>query len=356
MAYCLLGIFDVNMALLYGEGARSFSRLQEQIMIVSDDQSLFAWKADASDTFFGKQRGLLAISPSEFQTSSVIVPYRDADPTSIPYSVTNKGTRITLKLAPPKIEPYTKQNLKIGILGCGRLATLDKPVGILLLAHSSIGDQYCRVYPHARVQVNMMSFSIRGTETRTIYVCEKRSKLDNDQDEQKRFQMRPTVNKADFVLSELVTRTETSTVDLEGHSTETVVDIPKRTDGWITALVFKQSGWMKPYVFSILLGHTPDLGASIRIEKYPDDGNVRSLFDHADPRDPSVLEATIEHQSGTFVVQVLPTVIRDGPRSDGKAKLDSVTSAPILARKIYILDIQIYDALWYVLHQPLRTM
>jgi hypothetical protein len=42
-AYCLLGIFDVNMPLLYGEAERAFQRLQEEILKVSNDQSLFAW-------------------------------------------------------------------------------------------------------------------------------------------------------------------------------------------------------------------------------------------------------------------------------------------------------------------------
>lgn len=43
IAYCLLGLFDVNMPLLYGEGAMAFVRLQEEIMKVSDDHSIFAW-------------------------------------------------------------------------------------------------------------------------------------------------------------------------------------------------------------------------------------------------------------------------------------------------------------------------
>ncbi|KAF2651895.1 HET-domain-containing protein [Lophiostoma macrostomum CBS 122681] len=43
IAYCLLGIFNINMPLLYGEGDRAFFRLQEEIMRVSDDRSLFAW-------------------------------------------------------------------------------------------------------------------------------------------------------------------------------------------------------------------------------------------------------------------------------------------------------------------------
>ncbi|KAF2822497.1 HET-domain-containing protein [Ophiobolus disseminans] len=42
-AYCLLGLFRVNMPLLYGEGGtRAFLRLQEEIMKFSADQTIFA--------------------------------------------------------------------------------------------------------------------------------------------------------------------------------------------------------------------------------------------------------------------------------------------------------------------------
>ncbi|KAK3394988.1 hypothetical protein B0H63DRAFT_518057 [Podospora didyma] len=47
IAYCVMGIFDVNMPMLYGEGPKAIIRLQEEIMKESDDQSLFAWKASA---------------------------------------------------------------------------------------------------------------------------------------------------------------------------------------------------------------------------------------------------------------------------------------------------------------------
>ncbi|KAH8903380.1 HET-domain-containing protein, partial [Coniochaeta sp. PMI_546] len=43
MAYCLMGLFDINMPLLYGEGDKAFQRLQEEIAKRSDDQTLFAW-------------------------------------------------------------------------------------------------------------------------------------------------------------------------------------------------------------------------------------------------------------------------------------------------------------------------
>ncbi|KAG6331310.1 hypothetical protein ID866_7777 [Astraeus odoratus] len=42
-AYSLLGLLDVNMTMLYGEGKRAFRRLQLEIIRQSNDQSIFAW-------------------------------------------------------------------------------------------------------------------------------------------------------------------------------------------------------------------------------------------------------------------------------------------------------------------------
>lgn len=42
-AYCLLGLFDVSLPLIYGEGERAFTRLQEEIIRSSTDHSIFAW-------------------------------------------------------------------------------------------------------------------------------------------------------------------------------------------------------------------------------------------------------------------------------------------------------------------------
>ena len=44
-AYCLMGIFGINMPTLYGEGRKAFYRLQEEIMKTSVDTSLFVWGA-----------------------------------------------------------------------------------------------------------------------------------------------------------------------------------------------------------------------------------------------------------------------------------------------------------------------
>ncbi|KAH9924985.1 heterokaryon incompatibility protein-domain-containing protein, partial [Epithele typhae] len=42
-AYCLFGLFGVNLPPLYGEGQNAFYRLQEEILRTSGDVSLFAW-------------------------------------------------------------------------------------------------------------------------------------------------------------------------------------------------------------------------------------------------------------------------------------------------------------------------
>ncbi|EOD52666.1 putative mfs monocarboxylate transporter protein [Neofusicoccum parvum UCRNP2] len=64
VAYCLMGLFDINMPMLYGEGEKAFIRLQEEIMRASDDESLFAWVDRDADP--DALYGLLAKSPAWF--------------------------------------------------------------------------------------------------------------------------------------------------------------------------------------------------------------------------------------------------------------------------------------------------
>ena len=42
-AYCLLGIFGINMPTLYGEGENAFFWLQEKILKQHTNTTLFAW-------------------------------------------------------------------------------------------------------------------------------------------------------------------------------------------------------------------------------------------------------------------------------------------------------------------------
>ncbi|TBU27932.1 heterokaryon incompatibility protein-domain-containing protein [Dichomitus squalens] len=90
-AYCLLGIFGINLPTLYGEGRQAFRRLQEEMMRQSIDPSLFAWglRADydglsralldgeSTDTVHHnhnvREVYLLAASPSDFENSADIL-------------------------------------------------------------------------------------------------------------------------------------------------------------------------------------------------------------------------------------------------------------------------------------------
>lgn len=71
MAYCLLGIFDINMPMLYGEGKKAFRRLQDEIIKQSSDLSIFAWDGGQAAVKTPQQPGetfinLFAESPSDF--------------------------------------------------------------------------------------------------------------------------------------------------------------------------------------------------------------------------------------------------------------------------------------------------
>lgn len=63
-AYSLLGLFDINMPLLYGEGERAFQRLQEEILKVDEDASILAWSSTEAEAGFAPNG--LARSPTQF--------------------------------------------------------------------------------------------------------------------------------------------------------------------------------------------------------------------------------------------------------------------------------------------------
>ena len=71
MAYCLLGIFGVNMPLIYGEGANAFLRLQEAVALATEDLSLFAWTGESGSRGL-PYSGVLARAPSQFASCSFL--------------------------------------------------------------------------------------------------------------------------------------------------------------------------------------------------------------------------------------------------------------------------------------------
>jgi hypothetical protein len=115
LAYCLLGIFGINMPLLYGEGERAFIRLQEEIMKTSDDQTLFAWEYEDSATRSQLRRftySPFARSPAVFKNSGQFIP-DELNETTTPYAITNKGLQINLPII-----SLSRYQSKLAALAC----------------------------------------------------------------------------------------------------------------------------------------------------------------------------------------------------------------------------------------------
>jgi hypothetical protein len=89
-AYCLLGVFDVAMPLLYGEGPKSFQRLQAEIVKHNNDLTIFAWESSG----LGDENTirLFSESPAAFIGGSLIAPFPDD---LVDFSITNKGVLVS---------------------------------------------------------------------------------------------------------------------------------------------------------------------------------------------------------------------------------------------------------------------
>ncbi|KAI1439864.1 HET-domain-containing protein [Annulohypoxylon stygium] len=150
IAYCLLGIFDVNMPMIYGEGRKAFTRLQEEILKTTEDLSLLAWTVQSEDAFGNRQpilpdqhwlgiRGVLARSPSEFSRCGTL---ENIPPTEVDikeFSMTNKGLKI-------QVDPGTSKEgdffLTLG-LSC-MMSPQDRNEIVIYLLDACHSSQYLR--------------------------------------------------------------------------------------------------------------------------------------------------------------------------------------------------------------------
>lgn len=114
MAYCLMGIFDINMTMLYGEGLKAFLRLQEEIIKTTPDVTLLAWQAKEDDgpAFMG----VLASSPADFSHCSEIIRAITwtANSPELKFSISNLGVKTNMAL-------FTLSGFSVAIHGAARL-------------------------------------------------------------------------------------------------------------------------------------------------------------------------------------------------------------------------------------------
>ena len=164
IAYCLMGLFAVNMPLLYGEGERAFIRLQEEIMKRPDDQSLFAWTDQTLSRGSDEGFGMLARSPADFDCSGNFIPFQNSPSTL--FSMSNKGLSMDLSL-----EPHGRlEDSYLAALDCVEPPNYNEFLDVYLRRHTNGNNQYTRV--KAQDLCRTKAPSRRRALHQTVYIRE----------------------------------------------------------------------------------------------------------------------------------------------------------------------------------------
>jgi len=164
LAYCLLGLFEISMPMIYGEGEKAFERLQLEIMNQSTDQTLFAWSHNNDFPC----RGLLARHPIQFENCRNVTLFNDWKHQSV-FERTNKGIRVTMPLIRyGYLRAYDPPMRCSAILPCYKKSSADLPLAIPLVRAHPSEQIYVRggdVYTHAHED------SLLGSTIQEIYIA-----------------------------------------------------------------------------------------------------------------------------------------------------------------------------------------
>jgi hypothetical protein len=172
-AYSLLGIFGVNMPLLYGEGEMAFIRLQEEIIKTSYDQTIFAWEREELS---GKDNptSLLAPAPRYFENGRRVIQWwPPGQNKAAPFFMTNHGLSIDLPLTPWRDE-YNRavEGRKCAILRCRYEDNFIGPIALDVVL-MDVPDTYSTSICTPRLLTAPLS-SLSNIEPQSIIIQRKR--------------------------------------------------------------------------------------------------------------------------------------------------------------------------------------
>ncbi|CAI6095224.1 unnamed protein product [Clonostachys chloroleuca] len=163
-AYSLLGIFGINMSLIYGERENAFIRLQEEIMRISDDQTIFAWRSR------DQRGGLLATSPDAFSDSMNIVRFGKLDTVDEPPTSNSRGIHLYVNYLGVKV-----RGVGLAILHCCDTTDKAKPIAIYVRDLDFKMKRFERFQSHLTVPIDLTSFS--PTRFSVRHICVQRGNL-----------------------------------------------------------------------------------------------------------------------------------------------------------------------------------
>ncbi len=158
-AYCLLGLFGINLPLLYGEGERAFNRLQEEIVKNSNDLSLLAWLSPKDETPTNLDRicGIFASHPRDFQASDNVSLINDVKFTP-DFTMTNKGLKFNTLL-------HFNRDLHVLGINCQDIARPQERLGIFLKHQGA--SVFARARPH---RFASMDLDYNYTDNRSFFL------------------------------------------------------------------------------------------------------------------------------------------------------------------------------------------
>ena len=163
-AYSLMGLFDVNMPLLYGEGSKAFLRLQHEIVKNIDDESVFAWTDNSSD-----YSGMFARSPAQFANSGDVISedypqFRRSEPNA----VTSRGLSIELV---GKIGDHDNPGRQWIPLHCARSKSKDIIAAIMVhIEQVASPNVFARILGEDRLQSMEVSHDSAVAKPRRVYI------------------------------------------------------------------------------------------------------------------------------------------------------------------------------------------
>ncbi|KAK4221963.1 hypothetical protein QBC38DRAFT_490999 [Podospora fimiseda] len=163
IAYCLLGLFGINMPLLYGESENAWCRLQTELIAMSDDESIFCWGScsrlealvewnygeaaqpeDGSpDTRLGHlvktrwkppTRGSSMLSPDPVTFYRFGQYFRGDESPKQPYSMTNAGLCIKLPLLQVASSKCTQSGIFLAVLRARGTGDRGNPLDAVVLS------------------------------------------------------------------------------------------------------------------------------------------------------------------------------------------------------------------------------
>ncbi|OQE17571.1 hypothetical protein PENSTE_c020G06726 [Penicillium steckii] len=154
IAYSLLGLFHIHMPVIYGEGEIAFIRLQEEVLRLYEDHTLFAWRHTDN------RGGLLATCPAAFAGSANII-QTEFESADTPPTISSRGIHLELPFM-----GVGRQGLGLVVLHCGEIDNPHKRIGIYVKDLQLSMRQFGRINYDSLPQVDYSDTEIGHGQTK----------------------------------------------------------------------------------------------------------------------------------------------------------------------------------------------